>query len=89
MATSTLGDRRLRDREMRKGNLGPAHFDSEDQELPDLAENAEFPSDESVRNLAEELDAEKVARDLRVERALAQPAKSEMPLIPLTPLDIE
>jgi hypothetical protein len=74
---------------MRKGNIRPAHFDGEDQELPDLAENAEFPSDEGVKHLAEELDAEKVARDLRIERALAQPAKAEMPLIALTPLDIE
>jgi hypothetical protein len=89
MAASTPVDRRLRDREIRKGNAAPAKSDDKNQELPDLAENAEFPSDESVEHLAEELEAEKVSRDLRIERALAQPAKAEAPLIPLTPLDIE
>lgn len=89
MAASTPVDRRLREREVRKGTAAPAQLDGESRELPDLAENAEFPSDESVEHLAEELEAEKVARDLRIERALAQPAKAEAPLIPLTPLEIE
>jgi hypothetical protein len=89
MAASTPTDRRLREREVRQGNIAPRHYDAEDQALEDLAEKAEFPSEEGVEHLAEELEAEKVARELRIERTLAEPAKSELPLVPLTPLDIE
>ena len=79
-------DRRLLERDLRKG-LGS---EPDPAGMPDLSENAEFPSDESVEQLAAELESEKVVRDLRVEKSLLEPPASEPPLAPPpVPFDVE
>lgn len=83
-------DRRLLERDLRKGLLRAQDAEANLADLPDLSDNAEFPSDESVAQLAGELEAEKVARDVRVEKAIAEPPQPEAPIAPpAVPFDLE
>ncbi len=72
-------DRRLQERELRKQ---PDSKPINAADLPDLSENAEFPSDESVVELAAQLESEKVTRDLRIEKSIAEPPPAETPIAP-------
>jgi hypothetical protein len=77
-------DRRLEERDLRKGIV------PESADLPDLADNAEFPSDESVESLAADLETEKIQRDLRIEKSIAEPPQPEAPIAPpAVPFDLE
>ena len=90
MASSETRDRRLTERAMRRGSANTSIIEPSADETPDLADNAEFPSDESVVQLADELRAEKAARDLCIERSLAEPAAAEPRITaPPIPIDIE
>lgn len=81
-------DRRLQERDLRKGLI--RQQDMEVPGLPDLSDNAEFPSDESVDQLAAELEAEKVARDVRIEKSIAEPPAPEARIAPpAVPFDLE
>jgi len=86
MAASDNRDRRLTERDLRKGLLPEQDL----PDLPDLSDNAEFPSDESVTGMAEDLEAQKVARDLRIERSIAEPPPAEAQILPPPiPFDVE
>ena len=90
MAASDIRDRRLQERELRKGLLREADVRVVPSDLPDLSDNAEFPSDESLAALAEELESQKVTRDLRIERSIAEPPPAATPIAPPPiPFDIE
>ena len=90
MASSELRDRRLIERSTRRGGSPAAENAITLEEMPDLGDNAEFPSDEAIERLAEDLRAEKVARDLCIEHSLAEPISGEPQVVaPPTPLDIE
>ncbi len=83
-------DRRLLDRDLRKGLAREEDLRAELNGLPDLSGNAEFPSDESVEPLPAELEAEKVVRDLRIEKSIAEPRQPEARIAPpAVPFDLE
>lgn len=83
-------DRRLLERDLRKGLLRDDDASAGLADLPDLSENAEFPSDESVASLAQELHSEKVTRDLRIEKSIAEPPAPEARIEPpAVPFDVE
>ncbi len=90
MASSETVDRRLSERSLRRGTLASDQGSVPLEEMPDLSDNAEFPSDESVEQLANDLRAEKIARDLCIEKSLADPAAPEYQLAqPPVPIDFE
>lgn len=90
MASSETVDRRLSERSLRRGTLAANKDSVSLEEMPDLSDNAEFPSDESVEQLANDLRAEKIARDLCIEKSLAEPAAPEYQVAPPpVPIDFE
>ncbi|MBW2281718.1 MAG: hypothetical protein JRG76_15130 [Deltaproteobacteria bacterium] len=90
MAASQNRDRRLKERDLRKGVIREGDLNPDPSDLPDLSDNAEFPSDESLAGLAQDFEAQKVARDLRIERSIAEPPPAEMPIQPPPiPFDVE
>jgi hypothetical protein len=83
-------DRRLLERDLTKGLAREEDLRAEFAGLPDLSDNAEFPSDESVEPLSAELEAEKVVRDLRIEKSIAEPRLPEVRIAPpAVPFDLE
>ena len=83
-------DRRLLERDLRKGLVREQDLRAELSGLQDQSDNAEFPSDESVELLPAELDAEKVVRDLRIEKSIAEPRLPEARIAPpAVPFDLE
>ena len=83
-------DRRLLERDLRKGLIREEDSRAGLSDLPDLSDNAEFPSDEAIEPLVSELEAEKVARDLRIEKSIAEPPAPEPPIAPpAVPFDLE
>ena len=87
MAASENMDRRLQDR--RVGRVAQEEIDKAVLALPDSADNAERPSDQEIETLREELQAEKVARDERIQRSLTEPTPVIVPYTPPAPLDDE
>jgi hypothetical protein len=77
-------DRRLQDRELSHGRLSQKKIDDELAKLPDLAAEVREP-DTDASQLAEELKAEKVARDEQIERVLAEP---KLPPAPPEPVQL-
>jgi len=77
-------DRRLTDRELSHGRLSQEKVDVELAQLPDLAGDV-AESDTDAGQFADELKAEKVARDEQIERVLAEP---KLPPAPPEPVQL-
>ena len=90
MAALKNKDRRLQDRQLRRGEARAEDIDKGVLELPDSSENAERASADELEKLRDELVAEKPLRDERIVQALESPAQAAPPIAaPLAPLDDE
>lgn len=72
MAPLRTQDKRLLERGLRKGDLAPEEVEKEVAGLPDLSESCGQPSDDDIEKFRAELDAERVARNERVQRFLEE-----------------
>ncbi len=72
MAASRTQDKRLLERGLRKGDLTRQEVEEEVAGLPDLSESCEQSSDADIEKLRAEFDAERVARNERVQRFLEE-----------------
>lgn len=85
MANESNLDRRFTDRTERKGGAANISVSS----LPDLAESVYTRSDDELKQLAEDLETERVRRAERIKLTLAQPAKARVRVEAVMPLDDE
>ena len=86
MSSQSSPDRRFNDRSERKGEAGGA---SDASSLPDLAANVYKHGEDELKQLAEELETERVNRAERIKLTLAQPAKARVRVEAVMPLDDE
>lgn len=85
MAKSEIVDKRLLERSVRKGELAVEQAEKQ-AAAADYTDEVTGPSDEEIEELREALANEKVVRDQRIERSIAEPAKRPTPVVPVTPL---
>ena len=85
MASSKTVDKRLLERSVRKGELAASEVEKQ-VESRDFADAVTAPPDEDIESLREDLANEKVVRDERIARSIAEPAKLPTPVVPVTPL---
>lgn len=82
-------DQRIHARLLARRKLSPAEIERSRSKLPDLADRVVRRSEEEVTRFGKELEPEREARSLRVQRAVArrnQPAVRSAPP-PLEPFD--
>ena len=71
---SKLPDKRLADRFLRTGQLDRTAYAKQIDSLPESSENVAPRSDEEIEAIRSELTGERDARELRIQRALEEPA---------------
>ncbi len=89
MSQSEIQDKRLLQRQYLRGELAADQLERILKREPDLAQNAEHPSAEEVEAFRESLEAERTARNERIERFLNEPPEPEPPPVPIVPIDSE
>ena len=87
MSSQEIQDRRLGDRTDRKGQVSEAA--SSDAALPDLSDRVYARSEDELKQLAEDLETERVQRAERIKLTLAEPAKARVRVEAVMPLDDE
>ncbi len=81
MASSETVDKRLLERSVRKGELAASEV-AKQAEARDFADAVTAPPDEDIESLREDLANEKLVRDERIARSIAEPAKLPTPVVP-------
>ncbi len=89
MAAAERLDKRLQERELRRGQLSQKALEASVQALPDLASNVHRADDEEIARLREELEDEQRTRSKRIERALLEPNEPPPPPPPVVPIEPE
>lgn len=85
MARSETVDKRLLERSVRKGELAASEVEKQAGSR-DYADAVTTPSDEDIEKLREDLASEKITRDERIARSIAEPARRPTPVVPVAPL---
>ncbi len=85
MASGETVDKRLLERSVRKGELAASEVEKQ-LGSRDYADAVSAPSDADIEKLREDLATEKIARDQRIARSIAEPARRPTPVAPVAPL---
>ncbi len=88
MTPSDIRDRRLLDREHRKGQIAPSELEKTAASSQDHTDNVESASPD-MEELAEQFSAEKALRDERIRKSIEEPPPVVEPLMAEAPLDDE